>query len=278
MWHLTGMLNRAATTLLIGLFVLAAAGCGEMRPPGKKRYLVRHTVQEGDTLYSVAWRYGQDYREVAAWNRIDPPYTIYAGEELLIIPPNRFAGPRELPERPAHANASAAVTTPVRDWAPARDRTAEPVTPRATPPKPKPVAGRSRPRPEPVHVASGIDWAWPTQGKVTSRFSLASGKKGVDIAGEPDQPVRAAAPGDVVYSGDGLIGYGNLLIIKHNEHYLSAYGHNKKLLVKEGDKVKRGQEIARMGQTRGSGSILYFEIRRGGKPVDPLKYLPNRRL
>lgn len=253
-----------------------------MRPPGKKRYLVRHTVQEGDTLYSVAWRYGQDYREIAAWNRIDPPYTIFAGEELLIIPPNRFAGPRELPRRRVQADTAAATTTPVHDWPPARNKTAGGGVPRAIPPKSKSDSSRPRARPEsepkPVQVVSGIDWAWPTRGKVTSRFSLGSGKKGVNIAGEPGQPVRAAAPGDVVYSGDGLIGYGNLLIIKHNEHYLSAYGHNKNLLVKEGDRVKRGQEIARMGQTPGSGSILYFEIRHGGKPVDPLKYLPSRRL
>lgn len=253
-----------------------------MRPPGKKRYLVRHTVQEGDTLYSVAWRYGQDYREIAAWNRIDPPYTIYAGEELLIIPPNRFAGPRELPQRRAQADTATATatTSPVRDWPPARNRNTNAAVPRVIAPEPttEPSRPRRRPEPKPAHVVSGVDWAWPTQGKVTGRFSLASGKKGLDIAGEPGQPVLAAAPGDVVYSGDGLIGYGNLLIIKHNEHYLSAYGHNKKLLVKEGDKVKKGQEIARMGQTPGSGSILYFEIRHGGKPVDPLKYLPSRRL
>lgn len=275
------MAERRAIALLVLVFGLAAAGCGEMRPPGQKRYLVRHTVQQGDTLYSVAWRYGQDYREVAAWNRIDPPYMIYPGEELLIIPPNRFAGPRELPDRapdPAARSASAASSPAARIRPP---RTPS-VTPAATPRAPRTTVARSSPqaprRPEPVQAASGIDWAWPTRGEVTARFSASSGKKGVEIAGQAGQPVVAAAPGDVVYSGDGLIGYGNLLIIKHDEHYLSAYGHNKKLLVREGDRVKRGQEIARMGQTRGSGSILYFEIRRGGKPVDPLKYLPSRRL
>jgi lipoprotein NlpD len=252
-----------------------------MRPPGQKQYLIRHTVEQGDTLYSIAWRYGQDYREVAAWNHIDAPYTIYEGEELLIIPPNRYSGPRERREPPP---APVATTAPARHWPTRGSRSVEEPAPKTSShgSSSTPAASRSharaRPRPAPAHVASNIDWAWPTRGKVTSRFAVTSGKKGVEISGDAGQAIRAAAPGDVVYSGNGLIGYGNLIIIKHDEHYLSAYGHNKKLLVKEGDKVKRGQKIAIMGQTPGSGSILYFEIRRGGKPVDPLKYLPSRTL
>lgn len=238
-----------------------------MRPPGQKRYMVRHTVQKGDTLYSIAWRYGQDYRQVAAWNHIDAPYEIYVGEELLIIPPNRYSGPKDLPNRTASppAGRSQHRSQPSRQQSDARESAATRVS--------KTPVSRKR------SVEGGrVDWAWPTDGKLAARFSVKSGKKGVDIAGESGQSIRAAAPGAVVYSGNGLIGYGNLLIIKHNNSYLSAYGHNKKLLVKEGDKVNKGQEIAKMGQTSRSGSILYFEIRRGGKPVDPLKYLPNRRL
>jgi lipoprotein NlpD len=118
---------------------------------------------------------------------------------------------------------------------------------------------------------------WPTEGVIVAGFEPASGKKGVDIRGQLGQGVVAAADGNVVYSGSGLIGYGNLLIIKHDDAYLSAYGHNRRLLVKEGAQVKQGEKIAEMGDSGKEGIILHFEIRRDGKPVNPLTYLPKRR-
>jgi lipoprotein NlpD len=125
-------------------------------------------------------------------------------------------------------------------------------------------------------VVTNVRWLWPTEGKLVNRFAAGSGRKGLDLGGKLGQPVKAAADGEVVYSGNGLIGYGNLIIIKHDDVFLSAYGHNKKLLVREGAKVKAGQAIGEMGQHPKSGSILHFEIRRHGKPVDPLLYLPNQ--
>jgi lipoprotein NlpD len=121
-----------------------------------------------------------------------------------------------------------------------------------------------------------ITWRWPTGGNIRNRFDPSGGKKGLDIEGKMGQPIYAAAGGKVVYSGDGLIGYGNLIIIKHDSTYLSAYGHNRRLLVKEGSEVKQGQKIAEMGDSGKQGVILHFEIRRDGKPVDPLRYLPKK--
>jgi len=238
----------AAATILLLL-----TACGEFRPTGSDYHYLRHKVQPGETLYSIAFRYGHDYQEVAAWNGIWPPYRIRAGEELLIL-----KAETEVDEPPPKAKGSAA-RPPKGAAAPAK------VT---KPSKP--------PRTEPARTASRIKWSWPTEGKLVKGFAAGAGRKGLDLGGKLGQPVKAAAEGDVVYSGNGLIGYGNLIIIKHDEVFLSAYGHNRKLLVKEGDKVKAGQTIGEMGQHPKSGSILHFEIRRNGKPVDPLLYLPNQ--
>ena len=241
----------SATVLLVA--ALALGGCGELGPP-RTSPIVYHVVKPGDTLYSIAWGYGYDYREIAAWNDIGPPYRIYPGQQLRIIPP----GPRAVqPQR------SAGPDTPSP-----QPRN----SPAAPPTKSKQTVEKAPRRPYPSH----IHWRWPVAGRVVQDFSPTQGKKGVDIAGSPGQAVYAAAPGDVVYSGDGLIGYGNLVIIKHNRTYLSAYAHNRKLLVQEGDRVHAGQKIAEMGQTGAEGSILHFEIRRDGKPVDPEQYLPRR--
>ncbi len=122
-----------------------------------------------------------------------------------------------------------------------------------------------------------IDWQWPVQGRLTQPFNGAQGKKGIDIQGEDGQLIYAAGNGEVVYSGNGLLGYGQLVIVKHNDLYLSAYGHNRELLVREGERVNRGQKIAKMGRSNGSNqALLHFEIRENGKPVDPLRYLPKQ--
>ncbi|MEW6648361.1 MAG: peptidoglycan DD-metalloendopeptidase family protein [Pseudomonadota bacterium] len=245
------------TAVLLLALLLALAGCGELGPPPRKNYAAYHTVRPGDTLYSIAWGYGYDYREVASWNRIGWPYRIYPGQRLLVVPTTRGAAVEERPAASRSAAASPSASRP------------PPATAKTTPVRPveKPV---SRPHQSP------ISWQWPTAGSVKRGFNNSASKKGINIAGRLGQPVYAASGGDVVYSGSGLVGYGNLLIIKHDDTFLSAYGHNRRLLVKEGQKVKPGQMIAEMGETAKDGALLHFEIRQEGKPVDPIRYLPKQ--
>ena len=232
-----------------------------------------YTVKKGDTLYSISFRYGMDYREVARINGIRSPYTIYVGQQL------KFKG--------------APVTTTATRPAPAQPSRSQPSTPSATRPSssspvPGPTAATQPPATRPTTPApssapavtavnESLVWRWPTEGRVTSTFSESGpGRKGINIIGKPGQAVMAAADGKVVYSGDGLPRYGNLLIIKHNETYLSAYAHNDTLLVKEGDSVKSGQRIATLGRSGTQTDQLHFEIRRNGKPVDPIRFLPKQ--
>lgn len=202
-------------------------------------------VQRGDTLFGVAFRNGIDFRDLAAWNNIPSPYTIYPGQSLKLYPPGR--------------STAASV--------------AKPATVPAAPRPPAVV----KPAPAPRPASSGFNWRWPAEGVVIGRFTTGDAtKQGVDIAGANGQAVRASADGVVVYSGGGLVGYGELIIIKHSESWLSAYGHNRKRLVNEGQNVKAGQQIAEMGRSGASRDMLHFEIRYNGKPVDPLQYLPKR--
>ncbi|PIQ37238.1 MAG: hypothetical protein COW59_08260 [Lysobacterales bacterium CG17_big_fil_post_rev_8_21_14_2_50_64_11] len=215
-------------------------------------------VQRGDTLYGIAFRAGQDYRDVARWNGIRPPYTIYPGQRLQLRGP---ALATVSSRRPSAAAAPRKPTqTPVQ-------------TPRPVARKPVAPAPR-RPAPAPS-TAAAIAWRWPTQGALIGRFVAGdTTRQGIDIAGSGGQAVVAAAAGTVVYSGSGLVGYGELIIIKHSEEWLSAYGHNRRRLVAEGAAVVAGQSIAEMGRTGASRDMLHFEIRRNGKPVDPLPLLP----
>ncbi len=263
-------------TALLGGLLLLLAGCGTT--PHPDRYRVHHTVVAGETLYAIAWRYGNDFQELADWNGIAAPYAIYPGQQLLVIEPTReLATPSTTVKvfdrgRP--------VGSPDRETAPQTQPAATAAT-RPTP-RPAPVSAAAKPAPKPASTKAPspapvrVTWRWPTTGKVIQRFKPNDGKKGIDIRGMLGQPVEAAAAGEVVYSGDGLKGYGNLIIVKHNDEFLSAYGHNRKLLAKEGDRVASGQQIAEMGQTGKDGSILHFEIRRKGRPVDPVLYLPRQ--
>lgn len=255
------MVRRWQFTLVLLASLAMLAGCGELHPPSQGRYVAYHTVRSGDTLYSIAWRYGYDYREVAAWNRVGYPYRIYVGQRLLIIPPARGSVPVE---RSASTVDSRSESTGGRSNSAVRTSPTTKASPAVVE---KPAA-----RPN----AGPIRWQWPTNGSVKREFADSASKKGLDIGGTIGQPVYAAASGDVVYSGNGLVGYGNLVIIKHDEVFLSAYGNNRRLLVKEGESVKAGQMIAEMGQTGKDGAILHFEIRQEGKPVDPLRHLPRR--
>lgn len=211
-----------------------------------------HIVAAGETLYSIAWLYGQDYQQVAAWNRLASPYRIYAGQRLRVTPPD-----------------SVEISKPVKT-APVPVRPTRPIPPPpATPAAPVPADDNDTP------TSGGVLWKWPATGRVLPDGS--GPEKGISIAGREGQPVRAAAAGRVVYSGNGLKGLGELVIVKHDKSFLSAYANNKKRLVKEGEKIALGQPIAEMGKSASEQVRLYFEIRKDGKPVDPLLYLPRNR-
>lgn len=221
----------------------------------------QHIVQQGDTLFSIAWRHGLDYREVARINGISEPWVIRVGQQI------RLRGKQSVPQQQVAKPA----TTPPRPASTARTPTA----PAASAPQAvSPAAG------SPVVVAPTGDgnWQWPSDGRVLTSFSATgSGPKGISIGGNAGDPVRAAREGQVVYTGSSLVGYGELVIVKHDDVFLSAYAHNSRLLVREGDKVKAGQAIAGMGSTGADRVKLHFEIRRNGQPVDPVGVLPARR-
>jgi lipoprotein NlpD len=217
-------------------------------------------VIPGDTLYSIAWRYDLNYHLLAIWNRIKPPlYRIYPGQRLRLRPPS---APVRVVKQPIPKTSVKAIPRP------------QAVTPRVAPP-PTPITKGPA---QPVERGLKLKWRWPTQGRVVQTFSdKDASRNGIQLRGVSGQPILAAEKGKVVYSGSGLVGYGNLIIIKHNNTFLSAYGYNKKLLVKEGDEVARGERIAEMGSPRnGEEPSLHFEIRKSGKPVNPLPLLPRR--
>ncbi|HET7300967.1 MAG TPA: peptidoglycan DD-metalloendopeptidase family protein [Oleiagrimonas sp.] len=250
-----------------------------------------YTVARGDTLYSIAFRANVDYHELARWNGIGAPYVIHPGQVL------RLTRPRNMPARQAQAPVFRTVSSdrssshkpaPVSSTTAAAAAAASgvPAIPASTvvavagqPPvaTPQSDAGQNAPIPsDATRNVGGIRWRWPAVGKVLSHFSSNDAMPGINIGGDAGDPVRAAAEGVVVYSGNGLVGYGELVIIKHSDDYLSAYGHNSKRLVKEGERVEAGQIIARMGSTGAPRDELEFQVRYKGKPVDPLDYLPNR--
>jgi lipoprotein NlpD len=208
-----------------------------------------YKVRRGDTLFSVSWRFGMDFKDVASINGIGSPYTIYVGQKLRFKPYRQVASKTNKTTKTASTKTKKKVTKTT-------SRQASSST---------------------VPANQRLSWRWPIKGKVISTYSKsAAGRKGIDIAGKSGQKVAAAASGKVVYSGNGLPRYGNLIIIKHNDAYLSAYAHNKNLLVKEGQQVKVGQKIALLGRTGTQRDQLHFEIRRNGKPVDPMRFLPKR--
>jgi lipoprotein NlpD len=259
-----------------------------------------YTVASGDTLYSIAFAHGIDFRTLAAQNNIPPPYVIHPGQVLQLQPsPTAAPGtvavattpvaPAPAPQTQPAAPVFGPVTTQdmtANGVAPASAASAPVAAATTAPPVPMPppapvqpmVATTPAPASSAKRTVAGITWQWPASGEVVGGFRAGSGGDGagVDIAGNVGDPVRAAAGGTVVYSGNGLIGYGELIIVKHNDAYLSAYGHNSRRLVKEGQHVDAGQEIALMGASGAPRVELHFEIRKDGKPVDPLGYLPQR--
>jgi len=211
-----------------------------------------HTVVTGETLYSIAWRYGLDFNNLAKYNKLTPPYSIKPQDIIYL---NKQKSEAKKPAAPKKVVKKTKKPTTSK----------KPIT--KTKPQKKIIAKPKEKEP----TAKVTSWAWPAKGKVIAKYS--SQNKGINIAGRNGSSIRATANGKVVYSGNGLKGYGNLLIIKHNKTYLTAYAHNSKILVKNGDFVKQGQTIAHMGNTGTRKTMLHFEIRRNGKPVNPLHHL-----
>lgn len=237
------------------------------REPAPDSYRVRR----GDTLYSISFRYGLDYREVARWNRIDSRYFIYPGQIISLKPPGN--GSKAASSSTRRTPASSAPSSSA-----ATSRQAASSPPKSASASAARQASSRQSASTSGSTASGpVRWQWPHKGRIISRFGGGNpANKGIDIAGKEGEAVRAAASGEVVYAGNGLLGYGNLVILNHNQRYLSAYAHNSRIFVREGDKVKAGEKIAEMGSTGTTRTMLHFEIRRDGNPVDPLRYLPKQ--
>ncbi len=234
-----GNVGAMAVKLCLALVLVLAAGCSSLAPveqgPTRIARVSMHVVRRGETLYQIAWQHGLDQRDLARWNGIRNPDVLRVGQRLVLAPPRTMTPPRR-----------SAGATPSRS------------SPRPTAPPPQPMPS----------------WLWPTDGAVVMAFGSATGiASGIAIGGREGQPVRAAAAGHVVYAGSGLMGYGQLVILKHNDTYLSAYGHNSRLLVTQGQDVTAGATIALMGVGPERQPRLHFEIRRDGTPVDPLLFL-----
>ena len=252
-----------------------------------------YRVVAGDTLYSIAFRHQMDYRELARINGITAPYTIYPGQELrLHATAGQYAPaastrvvsrapPRAAASSGAREGAVVAVSAPAASGSAAWPAPPPGMSSRMRAGSVAPAAGSTSPvviaGTGPTRTVDGITWRWPVEGRVLDGFQADEpGRQGLDIGGRMGQPVYAAASGVVVYSGSGLTGYGELVIVKHNDDYLSAYGHNSVRLVKEGQKVVAGQEIAEMGNSGAPRVELHFEIRKDGRPLNPLDFLPKR--
>ena len=216
-----------------------------------------HVVQRGETLYKIAWQHRVDMQDLATWNGIADPDVLRVGQRLRLVPPRGYVAAAPVPAARPPESARQTARSPA------------PQSSVATTPAPRPAATRPASAP-----TTAPRWSWPTDGRVETAFGANGGiASGVGIGGREGQPVRAAAAGRVVYAGGGLIGYGQLIIVKHDETLLSAYGHNSELLVTQGQDVARGATIALMGQGPGRRPRLHFEIRRNGVPVDPLLFV-----
>jgi len=247
-----------------------------------------HTVQRGETLYAIAFANNLDYRDIASWNRLESVDRILVGQALRLTAPSGAVETRPLDDEPGPSARPLAEPPLLRvpqavllayteaNWAQvsgasAVAASAPPAVKPSPPATPLPAAPAAA-----ATVSTAVEsWLWPADGTLAGRFGAAGGK-GIDIVGPRNAPVKAVAPGKVVYSGSGLRGYGKLLIVKHAGEFLSAYAHNEIILVKEGDNVSAGQKIALMGDSDADRVKLHFEIRRYGKPLDPLNYLPER--
>lgn len=270
----------------------APARIAEPRPDARGTY----TVRRGDTLLRIALDHGQDYRELVAWNNLRDPDDIKVGQVLRVVPNERAERSaavvtQPVPMPPESRPSVPRKTTPRADKRPADSEVAEAPRSERAGERAETVATTASAAPAAVAAVtpSGarvgttvtatddekLSWMWPSDGRIIATFD--EGKnKGIDIAGRPGQQVMAAGAGKVMYAGSGIRGYGNLVIVKHSNSLLSAYAHNRAIVVKEGDNVAKGQVIAEMGDSDADTVKLHFEIRQQGKPVDPSKFLPSR--
>lgn len=289
------MRDNLRSTIVVFTLASFMAGCAGYRPSGDTKRAQRppasgyRIVVSGDTLYSIAWDAGQDYRDVARWNGIRSPYLLKPGQQIRLSPPQRDGDRVTVAPGDTLYSLAEDVGVSYKDLANWNNISPPYViqpgqTLRTTPPRtstakaPRSSAGnkRSASKTTPTYTVSAAKlgpWEWPADGRVVNRFART---KGLDISGKRGQPIRATAPGQVVYKGGGLRGYGQLIIVKHNRDFLSAYAHCDRIYVEEGDVIKRGQKIAAMGNSGTDQVKLHFEIRYRGSPVDPLKYLPRR--
>jgi len=276
-------LARALTVFVALSLLLSACGGAKLAPvtvinAGSNQPDPLHTVRKGETVYAIAWRYGLDYRDIARWNALRAPYIIYPGQSLTLTGAGRsqrtaaVTTSREIPKQSSRA--SEPKPKPAAKVASPTTGITSKSAPKIVAKAPRASAGRlpeTDPRIDNVKLGN---WVWPVEGRLIGTFGKKGGK-GINIEGRRSQPISAAHGGRVVYAGGGLIGYGELIIVKHNKRFLSAYAHNSAIFVKEGDLVTRGQRIAGMGSSGTDKVMLHFEIRRDGKPVNPLKYLPR---
>ncbi len=244
--------------ILLLLFIMTITGCSATYAPVESRDVLSsdkksrsntlpayHRVKKGDTLYSIAWKYSLNYKHVASKNNIKSPYTIYIGQKIHLN--NQVIKNKKKSKK---SNKSIQKTY-----------------------KKKKKAQSSK---NIIYTGSKhLSWIWPVKGTIVQTFNLKKDKKGIDISAPKGHLVKASEAGKVVYSGQGLLGYGMLIIIKHNEQFLSAYGHNQALLVHEGQIIKKGQNIAQLGSSGTNRYKLHFEIRKDGIPINPIKYLPH---
>ena len=233
-----------------------------------------YTVRSGETLYSIAWRANSDVRQIAILNEIPPPYNIYSGQKLFLVSKNKgkstkASSSKDLSKKQTKSSSQTSHKVVKNTIASSKKQAyGENVSK-------KKIENSNLPK---TNFSQKIShWQWPVKGNVIAKFSSkAQGNKGIDIAGRRGTSIRSAASGKVVYAGSALRGYGKLIIIKHNDDYLSAYAHNDKILVKEQQQVNVGDIVAKMGDTDAQRVMLHFEVRFRGKSIDPLKYLPKR--
>jgi len=307
--HRVGMNLRSKGGLTILLLLLLViwllGGCSSPKTfdSWRKSATAVHVVRPGDTLYSIARANNIDYRQLARWNNIRDPNRIYVGQRIRLTPPpaggsvvstasasSHPASKSVSPSRQSVSPSRQSVSPSRQSVSPSRQSVSpsrQSVSPSRTSIKAlassRALARRSvKPAPSPSTASetdsvASVAWQWPATGKVLRTFNAADpSRRGIDIAGNLGDPVMAAGSGEVVYAGSGLPGYGNLLIIKHNQRYISAYAFNQSLLVEEGAKVTAGQRIATIGRDGNKPPALHFQIRIDGQPVDPLRFLPPR--
>ncbi len=251
-----------------------------------------YTVKQGDTLFGIAKSHGVAVRNLAAWNNLEDASSIRRGQQLRLTAPEGVAAapqtsPAVTPDAPAPVAVEArplmsspqpgdapVKTQPQGVRVPYSDQAYAQMSKAAAPAKPDAIEVKPEVKPETARADGEVDWSWPAQGKVITNFNDSS-SKGIVISGKRGQPVTASAGGRVIFSGTGIRGLGKLVVIRHNSNYLSVYGHNDNLLVKEGQTVGKGQRIAEMGSSDADQVKLHFEIRRQGKPIDPIQLLPG---